>query len=169
METELTISIGGLPPLSARGCEQELTPIIQGEFHRTINGDLIYLGDNTHTKYKSTVTCNDKTAIATDGLHRGSEIKLGCIQRLWQKIETDQPDVMLDKLAMLDSIYALDSDNNPIGIIEAIDHQLIKLETPHKGGFICYRPLLNMRVIQYHLKTNEWGIKVGWQIECEEI
>ena len=54
MESELTINIGGFPPLSARGCEQELTPISEGEFHRDINGDLIYLGQDTHTKYKST-------------------------------------------------------------------------------------------------------------------
>lgn len=168
METELTISIGGLPPLSARGCEQELTPIIQGEFHRTINGDLIYLGENFHTKYKSTVTCNDKTAIATDGLHRGSEIKLGCIQRLWQKIEPDQIELNLDKLPVPESICALDKDNNPIPIKFA-DKHLVTLETPHQGGFICYRPLLSMRVIGYNLRTNEWGIKVGWQIECEEI
>jgi hypothetical protein len=168
METELTISIGGLPPLAAQGCEQELTPIMQGEFHRTINGDLIYLGEDTHTKYKSIVTCNDKTAIATDGLHRGSEIKLGCIQRLWQKIETDQTNVILDKFPVYESIVALDKNNNPIAI-KNIEKNFVTLENSHSGGFVCYRPLLSMRVIQYHLKTNEWGIKVGWQIECEEI
>lgn len=168
METELSISIGGFPPFSARGCEQELMPIIQGEFHRTVNGDLIYLGEDTHTKYKSTITCKDKTAIATDGIYRGSEIKLGCIQRLWQKISPNQNFVTLDKMPVGDSVFAIDSDNFPIQIIET-QNQTVELKTPHNGGFICYRPLLNMRITQYKLNTNEWGIKVGWQIECEEI
>ena len=93
---------------------------------------------------------------------------MGCIQRLWQKIEEDQTEVILDKLPVYESLHAIDKENNPIPI-QFADKHLVKLETPHQGGFICYRPLLNMRVIQYRLNTNEWGIKVGWQIECEEI
>lgn len=168
METELSISIGGLPPFSARGCEQELTPIIQGEFHRTINGDLIYLGEDTHTKYKSLITCNDKTVIATDGLHRGNEIQLGCIQRLWQKVAPDQKEIILDKIPVPGSVYAIDNNSATIEIVNE-DGRKVMLTEPNNGGFVCYRPLLSMRIIQYKLRTNEWGVKVGWQIECEEI
>ena len=168
MESELTINIGGLPPFSARGCEQELTPIEQGEFHRNINGDLIYLGADIHAKYKSTIKCSDKAAITTDGLYRGREIELGCIQRLWQKFEANQSSCELDKIPVAGSLYAYDKNQVEIPIIQVNDKQVI-LSTPNPGGYLCYRPLLNMRVIQYSLNTNEWGIKVGWQMECEEI
>jgi hypothetical protein len=168
METELTINIGGLPPFSARGCEQELTPITQGEFHRNINGDLIYLGNDTHTKYKSTIKCSDKAAIATDGLYRGREIELGCIQRLWQKFEANQREIYLDKTPVEGSLYAHSEDKTEIAILQSTDKH-IQLDVPNAGGFICYRPKLTMRIIQYSLNTNEWGIKVGWQMECEEI
>lgn len=168
MESELTINIGGLPPFSARGCEQELIPISQGDFHRNINGDLIYLGDNTHTKYKSVIKCSDKAAIATDGLYRGREIQLGCIQRLWQKFEANQREIRLDKVPVEGSVYAYNEDNIEIMITQAKGRGAL-LETPHPKGYICYRPLLCMRIVQYSLNTNEWGIKVGWQMECEEI
>ena len=168
METELTINIGGLPPFSARGCEQELIPINQGDFHRNINGDLIYLGDDTHTKYKSLVKCSDKAAIATDGLYRGREIELGCIQRLWQKFEPNQRELHLDKIPVSGSIYAYNENKTEIRILQSAGRR-VQLETPHSGGFICYRPKLIMRIVQYSLNTNEWGIKVGWQMECEEI
>ena len=168
MESELTINIGGFPPFSARGCEQELTPIEQGEFHRNINGDLIYLGADTHAKYKSTIKCDDKAAIATDGLYRGREIELGCIQRLWQKFEANQTELTLDKTPVEGSLYAYCKDQKEIEILK-VDGKNVTLVTPNHGGYLCYRPLLCMRVIQYSLKTNEWGIKVGWQMECEEI
>ncbi len=168
MESELTINIGGLPPFSARGCEQELTPIEHGAFHRNINGDLIYLGSDTHAKYKSTIKCNDKAAIATDGLYRGREIELGCIQRLWQKFTANQAELQLDKTPVGESLYAYSEAQVEIPITQ-VNGKLVSLETPNPGGYLCYRPLLNMRIIQYSLHTNEWGIKVGWQMECEEI
>lgn len=168
MESELTINIGGLPPLSARGCEQELTPITQGDFHRNVNGELIYLGDDTHTKYKSVIKCSDKAAIATDGLYRGREIELGCIQRLWQKFEVNQRDLRLDKTPVSGSVYAYSEDNTEIPILHT-QGKSVRLQTPHTSGYICYRPLLSMRIVQYSLNTNEWGVKVGWQMECEEI
>lgn len=168
MESELTINIGGLPPFSARGCEQILIPITQGEFHRNINGELIYLGEDTHTKYKSVIKCSDKAAIATNGLYRGREIELGCIQRLWQKFEEDQRDIRLDKIPVEATIFAYDQNNKEITITH---HQgkNVRLQAHHPKGYICYRPLLNMRVVQYSLSTNEWGVKVGWEMECEEI
>lgn len=168
MESELTINIGGFPPFSARGCEQELTPIENGEFHRNINGDLIYLGSDTHARYKSTIKCNDKAAIATDGLYRGREIELGCIQRLWQKFEANQTELVLDKIPVAGSLYAYSDDKTEITILK-VNGKNITLAAPNPGGYLCYRPLLSMRVVQYSLNTNEWGIKVGWKMECEEI
>jgi len=36
------------------------------------------------------------------------------------------------------------------------------------GGHISYRPWLIMRVKNYHLEADEWGLTVGWILELEE-
>ena len=59
-ETALEFSIGGLPPLSARGCIQTLSAIPLGGLHRTINGALIFTGDTKARKYRSTIRGKDK-------------------------------------------------------------------------------------------------------------
>ena len=90
MESELILSRGGFPPLSARGCVQQLMPILAGELRRTINGSLIYTGKSLTHKYRSIITCEDRAVIAMEGFWRGSEIRVGCIQRIWQKVEGEQ-------------------------------------------------------------------------------
>ena len=76
METELVISGVGLPPLSARGCVQELVPLAMGQFRRTVNGDLVFLGTNGK-KYRTSISCEDKAVIATDGLEVGCQLLIG--------------------------------------------------------------------------------------------
>lgn len=168
MESELSLSIGGLPPLSSRGCIQQLTPINDGEFHRTINGNLIFLGNNQSKKYRSIIDCEDKTPLATDGLHRGCEVVVGCIQRLWQKVCPQISEVFLEKNPVNGSIIAVDNQYKEIPIIE-VDGRRIIIALQDEPCFINYRPLLNMRTITYKLSINEWGIKVGWHLELEEM
>ena len=76
METELILSVGGFPPLSARGCKQELIPVSKGALRRTINGELVLVG-NQDLKYKSIIQCDDKTSLATNGLYPGAEVMVG--------------------------------------------------------------------------------------------
>ncbi|MBW8309835.1 MAG: hypothetical protein K0M45_09440 [Candidatus Paracaedibacteraceae bacterium] len=164
METELVISRSGFPPLSARGCIQELVPIALGQFRRTVNGDLVFLG--THgKKYKSTISCEDKTVIATDNLDIGGIVDVNCIQRLWQRCEGDR--VTLDRLPADGSVYAINGQHHPLPII-SIEGKEIVIESD-QPYFVSYRPLLTMRIIRYVLKTDEWGLKAGWQMDLEEI
>lgn len=86
MESELILSRGGFPPLSARGCVQHLMPVETGALRRTINGGLVYTGKTGTHKYRSLISCEDKASLALEGLWRGSEVRVGCIQRLWQKV-----------------------------------------------------------------------------------
>lgn len=169
METELTLSRGGFPPLSARGCTQELIPISSGNFRRTINNKLIYMG-NRDKKYRSIITCQDKGALATDGVYVGCLVDVGCIQRLWQRIT--MPIIILERKAIPGSIMALDADQNPLDF-QQIDEQRMKIlcfdDRQDQHGYIGYRPLLHMQVIRYALHTDEWGVKGGWTLELEEI
>jgi hypothetical protein len=82
MESELIINRGGFPPLSARGCIQSLMPIESGVLKRTINGSLVYTGKGPAHKYRSIISCEDKASLAMEGFWRGSELKVGCIQRI---------------------------------------------------------------------------------------
>ena len=169
METDLILSVGGLPPLSARGCVQELMPINNGTFRRTINGVLLHLGHEL--KYRSIITCEDKTSLATQGLMPGSLVRVGCIQRLWQKVNGEET-VTLEREAIEGSVWAVDSNQQSIAIRQIVGQSvdLMPFSTPTDGEcFITYRPWLIMRVITYSLTTHEWGLKTGWRLELEEI
>lgn len=162
METILELSVGGFPPLSARGCVQELIPITLGEFRRTVNGALLFLGEN-ETKYKSIVSCEDKNVLASHLLAPGQPVRISCLQRLWQKVERER--VVLDKACVSSSIAVFDAHNAPVDFDMKGDVIHIKGE----GAFISYRPILEMLVRTYELKTDEWGLRCGWRLESEEI
>lgn len=167
METELVISHGGLPPLSARGCEQELTPLSLGQFRRTINGDLIFTGVRGK-RYKSIITCRDKTVLATNDLEPGTVVSIQCIQRLWQKVQGSN--ATLERHPVVESICVIDEQKRSISL-RRLDNREVVLDVDHaeKISFISYRPTLEMRVIRYSLLTNEWGGKTGWRLELEEV
>lgn len=169
METELIIEGCNFPPLSARGCSQELSIVDQGSFRRSVNGDLVYLGPSTH-KYKSVITCEDKVTLVNEGiLVRGMVVRIGCLQRLWQQGILGK--ITLERPYVAGSIVAMDSSQRSVEIVLIdpntieISHQVVENEPI----FISYRPWLSMRVVALKLYTNEWGLKAGWQLELEEI
>ncbi len=164
METELIIEGCNFPPLSARGCNQELTVVEQGTFRRTVNGDLAYLGPENH-KYRSVITCEDKVTLVNEGaLARGSMVRIGCLQRLWQQ---GNGRVVLEREAVAGSIAAMDAAQNPV-VVDVIDSKTVNVVSD-ANVFVSYRPWLSMRVISLTLRTDEWGLKAGWRLELEEI
>lgn len=162
METELTLSIGGMPPLSARGCVQELMPVMLGTLRRTINGQLVYVG-KPQLKYRSIIRCQDKGVLASEGLWRGTLVKVGCIQRLWQKSEGGQ--VVLERDPVEGSVAAMDQVQVPVKIM-SVKGRTVTLEGK---GYVSYRPLLDMRVTDFSLTTHEWEVQGGWKLELEEV
>lgn len=165
MESELILSIGGLPPFSARGCTQELMPIRHNLFRRTINGSLHYLGQKTHQRYRSVITCQDQSVFASEGLWPGQVLKIGCIQRLWQKAVS--VDVMLERNPVEGSLVAVDVLQKPVQILEQVGIK-VKLERWEPTVFISYRPWLDVYVTHFTLYTQEWELKAGWRLEVEE-
>lgn len=162
METELTLSRGGLPPFSARGCTQTLSLVSLGAYHRTIANKLVYLG-KPEKKFKSVIQCQDMTSLATDGLWPGTVVEVGCIQRLCQKILGDV--CVLERPARPESVQVtLVGDNCAY---EYKDQTIFFKE--QQEGFVSYRPILRMQVKNYTLTTDEWGVKVGWQLDLEEV
>ncbi len=164
METELIIEGSGFPPFSARGCRQDLSLVPSGEFRRTVNGDLIYLGPVSH-KYRSVIACEDKTTLANEGaLSRGSVIRIACLQRLWQK---GSGVVTLERDCVGGSLAVTDECQSPVSF-EMIDKRHVKVEG-ESPAYIGYRPWLSMRVVDLTLYTDEWGLKAGWKLTLEEV
>ena len=167
MESELIMSKGGFPPLSARGCMQQLTPIQSGELRRTINGVLIYTGKPLTHKYRSLITCEDKASAALEGIWRGSEVRIGCIQRLWQKVIGFQATLERDPLP--GSVFMITAKGVEVEVQGIKGRTVSFTMASGEEGFISYRPWMEMRVLSFSLLTNEWGMKAGWRLELEEI
>ncbi|MDP3372567.1 MAG: hypothetical protein Q8S21_06760 [Candidatus Paracaedibacteraceae bacterium] len=185
METELIIEGCDFPPLSARGCSQELTVVDQGTFRRSVNGSLVYMGPFEH-KYKSIITCEDKVTLVNERvLSRGMEVRIGCLQRLWQQGKPGL--VTLERDAVAGSVAVIDAMQKPVNFV-MIDTKTVQIISDpmesafsrpaelnfsepvfSNSSFISYRPWLLMRVISLKLHTNEWGLKAGWQLELEEV
>lgn len=81
--TLLVLSGIGVPEWSARGITQTLTPIAQqGALRRTANGGMIDLGLSQFRKYASTISATDQAPPAFEGLWRGMELVVDCIEEL---------------------------------------------------------------------------------------
>jgi len=167
MESELILSRGGLPPLSARGCVQQLMPIVAGQLRRTINGSLIYTGKSLTHKYRSIITCEDRAVLALEGLWRGSEIRVGCIQRIWQKVVGGQ--ALLERDPIEGSVFIMTAQQQEREVQEVTGRKIAFVKNSSEETFLSYRPWLDMRVVAFSLMTNEWGLKAGWRLELEEV
>lgn len=173
METELTIEGGGFPPFSARGCHQLLMPIRNGEYRRTIEGKLIFIGNESHYKYRTKIQGTDKTTPAIEKWWRGCQVRVGCIQRLCQEFVGDgkQKKIELSRVPIQDSVIVFDDTRKTVKIFKVDEAEVLLEEAPLDGKrlFISYRPLLDMMMPHHRIETDEWGHQVGWGIELEEV
>ncbi len=163
-ETCISLSIGGLPPFSARGCHQVLTPIATGETHRTVNGELVTTASELHHKYQTVIKGQDKLPIAIDRLWKGQNVEVGCMQRLWQK--ADEAQIELSRDPVVSSLVAISQDREPVEVL-AIEGRKVTLARP---GFVGYRPYLVMKITDFGYETEEWGKAASsWFIQLEEV
>jgi hypothetical protein len=167
-ETNLILGVSGLPPESARNCQQELSPIPNGEFKKSINGDLLFLETHERKRYKSIITCKDINSPIIDGIWVGSQISVGCIQNLWQAINPGELKAHLIRPAVEGSVCAVNNLGDAIPF-KLIDNVVELNKTYDEKIFLCFRPWLTMRVINFSLDTDEWGMSGGWKIILEEI
>lgn len=168
-ETDLTLEFIGvgnaLPPFSGRECTQTLTPIPHGALRRTINGNLVCVGNKGHRKFQSTISCKDKASPALSGIWKGTLLKVGCIQFLTQTVPQEIGRVQLEREALSLHLY---ENSGKFWQAEKAENRWIEIPSAFPGGFITYRPLLLMVVKNYHLETDEWDLAVGWSLELEE-
>lgn len=167
-ETNLILGISGFPPESARNCVQELTPIPNGEFRKSVNGDLLFLETSDRKRYRSAISCKDINSPIIDGIWVGTQINVGCIQNLWQVINVGETSVTLIRQAVEGSICAVNNFGDPIRH-EVTDNLVTITQVSDEKIFVCFRPWLTMKVIDFSLETNEWGMSGGWKLILEEV
>lgn len=139
-ETLLVLSGIGIPPYSARGLTQTLTPIQQqGALRRTLNGAVIDLGLEQFKKYASVISCNDADAPAFDGLWRGDTVVVDCVKELCFAEGSGSP----SRTVVPGSYRTAD-------------------------GFVFYRPRLTMVVTDFSQSKDEYGAVTSWQLSLEE-
>ncbi|MDR1910309.1 MAG: hypothetical protein LBQ26_00500, partial [Holosporales bacterium] len=107
-DTELILSIAGFPPYSGRGCFQQLMPIQEAMFRRTINGALTYINVEEHQKYRSVIRGRDVSSPAFDTFWVGTQMTVGCIHRLWQRLNKGETQLTLIRPPVEHSICVVD-------------------------------------------------------------
>jgi len=136
--TLLIIDEIGVPLYSARGLTQTLAPIQQAsQVKRTVNGDLMDIGDSNFRKFASTISCNDRRAPAS--VWPGTTVTVDCVAELNYLTATGSP----ERAVVTGSEYT-------------------------EGDFTFYRPRIIFKVMSNTQQTDEYGARVGWQLDLEE-
>lgn len=139
--TLLRMSPIEIPPYSARGIRQTLTPIgSAGQLRRTVNGTLVDLSATQMRKYASTITCTDMDSPALDGVWPGLQVTVDCIVELAYKTAGG-----------------------------SASRSVVSGSTRTDGGLTFYRPKLTMLVVSYRIDYDEWGAATGWTLDLEEV
>ena len=160
-----------IPFGSARECSQtlELVSLNPHGLRRTIEGTLVEI-EKPVLKYRSVIRCEDENCVSLEGVAQYSILIVECIQRLVTPfIEKNEP-IKLERTPVKGSLFLHKPDGEIV---------LYKQEGQEEGeviefrsseeGFLSYRPLLQMCLFDFQLKTDEWGCTVGWKMELEEV
>lgn len=144
MAVELTLLVltpEGVPPYSARGLTQTLTPIqAAANYRRTVNGNLLDLSLAQFRKYASTISCDDQESPAMDAVPIGAVVEVDCVAELAYLTTGGAP-------------------AKPV----------VTGSSRVSGEHTMYRPKLVMMVTAKSQETNEWGAAVSWSVELEEV
>ncbi len=167
-ETNLILDISGFPPESARNCTQELKPISNGEFKRSVNGELMFLETTERRKYYSIISCTDVNTPIIDRLWVGSQLNIGCIQNLWQVIFPKEQKITLIRPAVAGSVSAVNNFGEQIPF-KLIDNDVELYQPYEEKVFVSFRPWLTMQVMNFSMITKEWDMEGGWRLELEEV
>lgn len=140
--TVLNITSIGVPPYSARGLTQTLTPIQAGySQRRTVNGTLVNLAATEYRKYRSVITGNDQQPPPYDNFWIGQQIVVDCIAEL---------------------AYTTGQAGSPARTV-------VSGSSRTESGFTFYRPRLTMLVVNWSIAKDEYGAVTGWSLDSEEV
>lgn len=148
--TLLALNAIGIPPYSARGLSQTLTPIEQAtSMRRTVNGTLVDLSVSQMRKFASSITGADMDPPAFDGVWPGLQLQVDCLPELCFETTTESEE-------------GTETD-------EAFARPAVPGSIRHADGFTFYRPRLTMMVTGFNVNRNEWGAVTDWTLNLEEV
>lgn len=141
-DTTLLVLDGmGVPPYSARGITQTLSPIAAAaQMRRTVNGELVDLSASQFRKYASSISCNDQQSPAVEGIWPGMIVDVSCAAELSFETSTG-----------------------------GASREIVAGSEREEGDFTFYRPKLRMMVVAFEVSRDEWGASVGWRMDLEEV
>lgn len=166
-ESELIIEGIVFPRFSSRGVRQTLTNIKTSELKRTINGELLYLGQASHHKFKCLIQCQDLKSIGLNDLWVGSMVNVSCIVPLIQRFEGVGPFALMRK-ARGESIRVDDTFGHKFDC-EFDGDKTISINGPLGPYEITYLPILQMRITAINTGVHEWDAQEQWSLELEEV
>jgi hypothetical protein len=167
--THLTIQGVGFPPYATQACTQVLEAIPQGDFVRSLKGDLVFLGNKGAHKYRSTLEGTDANPPAFGSLFSGQVLTVHCIQRFFE--EVTGPHVRLTRPAVPTSLYAVDALGQPVAFEEEAEDQSVTIPnwTQDPSIFVSYCPVLRMAVLSFSLTSKGEGSGTRWSMTLEEV
>lgn len=166
VNTALALSGVGVPPYSARGLRQRLTPIgASQQLRRTINGTLRDFSAEQFRKYASVIQGDDQQPPACDGVWPGRLVTVHCIAELAVVAPVGtETDTATGTVGTVGTDTELSEDSE-----FALGRQPVPGSVRTESGFIFYRPILEMRVTSFDINRDEWGAQVGWSMDLEEV
>ena len=139
-DTLLTISGIGIAPFSARAAHQTLEPIgASSKLARTVNGVAIDISPPQMRKYATHITCEDMNSPAIDSIWPGMQLTIGCIT----------------ELSFLTGGSA--------------GRAMVSGSLRFEGSYSFYRPQLVVLITSFSIDTDEWGARVSWNLQGEEV
>ena len=142
--TDLALYTMGVPFYSARGLDQQITPIrsVQGNrqnLRRTIGGSLVNITPPEFLKYSTRIRATDQRPPAVDGIWPGTAITVYCVAYL---------------------AY-------PVG--GAAQRAEVSGSSFTEQGFVFYRPILSCLMVSFTIDEGEWTAQNRWELELEEV
>lgn len=148
--TVIRLTSMGLPPYAARGITQTLRPInAAASLRRNINGALQDVADPLFRKFESTISGDDVEPPAFEMVWPGRLLTVECSAMLRRAATTDDT-----------------TEDTTEGQFE---RPSVPGSITIAGGFISYRPVLQMRVTGWDMTEDEWRRGVPWSLGLEEV
>lgn len=140
---ELVISAGiDFPPYTQRGVIQSLAPIAaSSQLVRTINGALVDVSDSNFQKLASQVTCTDINVPVW--VFPGLTVTVDCVAELAGLAADFYEDLL-----------------RPV---------VPDTEPREEGDYVFYRPRLTMKIVSWSFNHDEWGRRISWTLNLEEV
>lgn len=145
----------GIPPYSARGMSETLTPIQQSQqIVRTVNGNLLNLSDEQFQKYSITISGEDQQSPALDNAWPGHLLTIDCISELCVEGTVEEP-----------TEDPTESATEPVA---GLGRHHVPGSIRHESGFTFYRPRLECMLMSFSVERDEWGAAISWSLIAEE-